>query len=512
MPYIKLPIPDTKSSVSRPVVLDIIQQVIKHTGIDPNIRITYPDYLEREAQIGSRITDSSESGKFSSQQKISIEVDEEFDENSILTSAVYYPENQFIFIDSALDTYIKPSYGKVNLSINFKLRFIDQNAARMWRDEIKTRMTLLRDIILHDVSYHYGIPKEFFVLLKEIHRLRESVAPYNETFDAYFKKMSDDKVSLLTNLSGTQDLYAVSETQSRIQGYFDFSSAPEQGSKENDTDSSTISFTYKTSYDKPLEILMQYPLMIHNQVLSKKFRPTLQDNQTKETQSYRNFSSGNFALFENTNPLFNKNTTGVGIPEIDDFIPNNTLPNTMRVFTALVKLNPLNLNHITKLDQLGQYELLPEVVDFLKEESSYLNKPYQSIFNLAVYRNRSLIDYNLFSVDSNLNVIKNATADLRSYYHVRLSILTDLSLLSRPGKERLKENGCLTKLLLLLIDPSLKDKGLLPDKICQLNYISEEQLNNCIYEINRAIISRGDKQIRQFNTVMSLYIQSHSKS
>lgn len=509
MPKVFLEVPDTEASTARPVTMEVIRQICAATGIDKNTNILYTTEEGEDAQLGSRIGDDGEKTKFPSTNRVFVDVEEDYIRDRIMTSAIHHPEHNFIFLDQALGVYIKPVYSSTEVTINFRYRARDKVAARRWRDDVMNRTSMMRDVLLHTATYHYLIPPEHIYILKEIHRLRENQAGYGEDFDKYFKDNSTQRLTLLTNLSGTQDAWAISETQQQVQGWFDFEGVPEAGSKENESDAWTISFSYKYRYDKALACLMMYPLMIHNQPISKKFRDNKSPYEVEDHQRSHSLSKGFFTHFEKNprNPA-NPNISGVGIPEVDDFIPGQVLPKTMRVLTALVKLTTEDKRTLLDFKSLGKYKLDEVFMDFFETEAPYVTKPYESIIQVHLYRNTNISPDRFVRVNNQTVVSVTEDLNLRDFHHIRLSLVTDLTLLSNAAIERLRNNGCAFRTIMAAIFPQLMTDGLLPESMCKLNYVTRDQWDRVVSVMERGIYAKGNKEPYQFNTVMNLYVKT----
>ncbi len=511
MPKLLIEVPDTEAGTARPVTMEIIRQIMRATGIDKTTTIFYPSEEGEEAQLGSRIGDDGEKNKFPSTNKVMVDIEEDYIKDRILASAIHRPENNFIFLDNSLSTYIKPIYSSTEVTINFRFRAQNKVLARRWRDDIKNRVSMMRDATVHTADYHYLVPPEFIYILQEIHRLREKQAGYNQSFETYFKEHATQRLTMLTNLAGTKDAWAISETQMRIQGWFDFEGVPEMGSKDNDTDTWTISFAYKFRYDKALACSMHYPLMIHNQPLSKKFRDSKPPYELEDQQRSYSLSMYGFSFFEKNPCLIpDQATTGVGIPEVDDFIPSQVIPKTIRVLTALVTINETDKRTLIDFNSLGKYKLNEIFMDFLEEsEAPYVHKPYQSIIQLTAYRNTNIIPDRFVTMNNKSVVSITEDLNLRDYHHVRLSLCNDLTYLSKDAIERFRKYGCAFRLIMSVIEPRLLDEGLLPESMCRLNYVTMDQFNKVSNFLDRYNYSLGNRQIYQFNTVMNLYVQTN---
>jgi hypothetical protein len=503
----------------RPVVFDIARQIMKATGIGESVRIQFNGGEEVSMQRGTSITPPAdgELNSFPYTDKVTIEVDETYQEDRILSTAVHRPEQLFVFRDDRVNTSIKPGYSTTEVTLNFKYRARDPQAAKRWRDGMKNKVSMNLSERLHQVTYHWLIPPEYIRILEEIHALRETKAPYGQTFDQWFKENASQRVSELTNLNGSAKSWGVSETQMRIVGFFDFNGQPEQGSKEDEGDTWTISVGYKFQFDKPIIAIMSYPIMIHNSLLSKAFRPSeTVDIQQNHKRSYA-MSAAEFKGFEKGHEFVGMTSqSGVAIPAFDDFIPGSVVDDSVRIFTALVAIDETNPTALLKLDALGGggagWFIDADIVNYMKSESQYLTTPGMNPFIVSLYHNELLLGRDNVTVDPDLSVRATGDLSMRACYHVRLGLLRDLSRLPRAVLDRLREHGPALVKILDGIDPSLGKRGLLPDFLGDSTYVTRAALDRCIAEINRATLSQGNGEVYQFNTVMNLLVKAIRKN
>lgn len=496
MPKILVPVHETYESITRPVVYDIVSDVVKRTALPKDIRINYPGDLERAMQDGSAITTAHpEATKFAYTSQLTVDVTEEYQEDRMLSSAVFRPENPYIFRDDRLEVGIKPVYSSCDTTITFKYRAQSKQQATRWRDDIKNRTSLNRELFIHQITYHYLIPEEMLVILREIWRLRENVAGYSEDFDTYFKDHRTTRARYLTNQAGNNGRWGIAESQIRVLGWFDFEGVPEQGSKEDDASTWTIGFSYKIKYDKPTACAMQYPLVVHNQMIKYHPAPPEQPMYQIENQLRKYaLSAKMFAYFETGRAsIHQQRRQGYQVPSFDEFIPSAVIPNTMRLASVLIQIDPTNPRALFNLtDNLGGDIMLdPDIRCCLEKEWPYMTQPYQSIFNVSLYRRTFLETPDNISVDANLDVTTNFDMDLRETYHVRISLVTNLRLLPRAALDRLRSCAqCLIKLL-DAIDPSLKHHDLLPCIVGD-TWVTWSCLNTAINAINRTPLHQGN--------------------
>jgi hypothetical protein len=518
MPKILVEVPDTVEGILRPVSLDIARTLFGNTQVVKDIQILFPGDIERAQQKGGSIDELSEqnpdSVKFPYTSQMSMEVQEEYVEDRMLTSAIFRPEELFVFRDDAIETGIRPVYSMTQTTINFKYRAKDKTEAIRWRDDIRNRTAANRDVFVHDVKYHYLVPKEMIVILKELHRMREAVAPYGDDWETYWRENVSSRVSWLTNQSGQQGAWGVAESQLRVQGWFDFTGVPEQGNKDNDGSTWTISFAYHFQYEKPIACSMYYPLMIHNQVVAQKYRPGPDEQPPYQIEAQaRSYSLTGRQLrhFETGTPLYHlTKRPGHQIPSFDEFLPEQVIPQTLRVFTLMIQLDPANPRALFNLKtDLGDIALNDDMWCCIDKEIPFMTQPGQSVFNLSLYRSTHLMTPNWISIDANYNITATADLDLRQYYHVRFSIARDLRQVNPNALKRLQSCPDCFNEILAAIDPTLPGKGLLP---CVVGgtWVPSQCLDQAIDEIDRGTLSQGNHQVYSMNTVETFFIKTAS--
>jgi len=506
MPKIVFPIASTRESVQRPVVIDIVRQVMEWTGIPNTTKIQFNGESDVNKQPGSTISEEDEFNTFGTDPKWHITVQENTQKDRILSTAVFYDDNPHVFYDASIRAYIRPVYVPSEIVISVTHRFTDHDSAMRWVDGMRSMISANRESRTHNVSYSYLIPKECIHIVKELHRLRENVAGYGQTFDTYLREKLTKKATILTNLIGSNPEWGIAETQGKILGYFEMDGEPDKGDKDPDHSGWSIDFTYTFLYDRPESCLIEYPLMVHNQLISSKFRDTESVEQKDNYQQNYSISSRAIASFESTRiPSYN-GLPGISIPSFDEFLPSDVPPNTLRLVTLLSNIDITNPRSLLSLLDFDTYKLTPEVIAFLRTEYPYLCKLDQSIFNVSVYRFSNLITFDQIEVDQNLMVKFKFDPSLREVYHVRFAIHKNPIMLNAAAKERLKNNYDVAKQCFLALKPNLKIGNPLINTI-----MTNKDFNNALESIDDDITMNKSDNRYQFNTVMSLMIQNTRK-
>lgn len=438
MPNVNIHIPEVTQSVSRPVSIAIADQVKRITKIPNDTVIFYPGDSETISQsINGR------EAAFTTDKKLFIEVEETFQEANLSSTAISIREHPPVFIDPYLKVVIQPIYTTMNLVINFRYRSQSKTEITKWMNDIRIAISNNRELNIHDVSYHYIIPDSVFELLNVIHQLKERVAPYGENLTQYLTRGFSTSITKISDTIGNNSGYAIAETQGRILGMFEFQPLPEKPEVINDTSTYVASFSYKLTYEKPLALNVQYPIMVHNQLLPSRYVKFNTEYPDLDRIAYR-YSVSGYALaqfeFDKYRNIYCDPRGVPRLPENDEFIPETVnFPGTISMFYALTSVES-DLRTMLSLTDIKPLEIDADILEFIKNsELSYINKPYKSIFIITIYKDDYIYSDELVSVDSTLTVRTLVDVNLRQNHRVELSVVADLYMLDKNALLRLKK-------------------------------------------------------------------------
>lgn len=490
MPQILLSHPDMDQTITRVVAYDLIRHVMKMTGIDEKkTSIYYPDTEEQTYQPGSSIgADSIENElKPDTFNQLSITVNEEQDITFMNATNVFTPEHLFTFQDKALNITIRPSYAVMNLDIAVQFRTRDKNGAYRWRDQIRQKISAGQMTYLHDITYSYFLDDKLWITLQALYNTREKQAGYGDTFDAYLAEHLSGDVTTMVGLNGQNGVRAVRETQGELLGWFDFEGQPEHGGRDGVGDIWTLSFSYHLQYSKPTTSLMVYPIVVHNQLIDSRLRPTYPYIKTQEqTQQKAPLSKAAGKKFETDTPMIEMiRGQGLRIPNFDEFASAITVPHLLPMVTAAVLIDPANPQFLMSfMGTLDTYVIDPDILAWMQEEAPYMSQYGQSIFHVTLYEFGTPNLNGKVKVDGNLNVTLVNPPDLRVPYHVMLSINRDIGGLPAAAKERIRFHcKALIRVLKVISDrfAGLNDSYCLPGDFLTPTDISDlSQMSNQI--------------------------------
>lgn len=459
---INLPLNDVMQSVERPVIFQIIRSLQTITQISMNTQIRFYGNDAKAAQFNSTITKDEESDNlWPHRENITIEVEDDFDPDHMLSMSVKTPNTPCVFLDKDLDIGIRPVYTPTIVRISFSFKAADENAAKRWRNEIRSRYAMGREVMMHTVNYAYHVPEEYIYILKEIYRLRENVEGHGDTFEEWFKSNMTNKASLVCNMAGSQSIWMISEVQSGIQGVFDFEAVPEKPEREDEPNLWAVRFTYQFKYDKPINSMMIYPPVIHQQVLSLKYRDNPEDySYQKVWKQYSQAQLGLSKFQVDEKDRASLSNCGLNIPPFDKFVPSWVPVATVRAATILSVITPADQRTLFNLSELGEFNIRTEILDFIRDsEWRYMCTPYASILQLHYYENHHIKEQSMITVDHDLNVKAVSNLNMRRVHRVRLSLVANLSFLTSEALQRLKDYPGVASLIANAINQAINSMG-----------------------------------------------------
>lgn len=431
MPIVTLPVPDTKDSITRPVTSGIIDELFDILGWKKSdVNVFYPDEMNTVQQHNTAIEGQDQfSSRMPGKSQIWVEVDDEFAEDAFFQNETYKEEEPFIFADDELRVWLKPTHTACEVTITFRYKAEDRTQAERWRNAMRARMNNYQDLNHHLLEYHYLIPRVQVYILQELHKLREANHGLKEDFGGWFKRCGSPRFTKVATLDGEEQKtnLAIAEKQMRVFGFWDFSLAPERGSKDSQNETWTVGFSYKFRYERPTNLTLVYPLMIHNQLLPVTLRPT--------TDRLSNVPQGRDRSFTLTGYLFEQHTAarqhdrmharrGVVVPRFDEWVAPTTVPRTMRLLQVLCQLDDNDTTDLFRLDDYEnlEYTMEGEVMDFLADEHPWVNTPRASVFNVSLYNQYGQLQPRYLQMNQETHLTTTEPLNPRNYYHVRLSI------------------------------------------------------------------------------------------
>lgn len=470
MPFVTITIPEVVESISRPIIFNIIDQIQDIAKIDKSAQIIFPGDTGKMQQAGSAIDNQNRQTTLTSDRNLQIEVDEDDDKQYMYNVAVALPEHDPIFIDKDVGVTLRPLYSTNKVTIKFKYNAPSRTEVKRWRDDIRMRISNYRDINLHTVAYHYLVPNQYIFLLKAIYNNKQRLLNNNQTFEQYLaSNMVPGRSKLISDMIGQDVRLSVSETACRIVGIYGFlyGDLPDKPVRNEDTSTWTVEFEYSFQYEKPNMVSARYPIMVYNELLPNDYI-AFWNTQYDSDNVQKRYSASIGALhnFESQDQVGMRLDTKaeVCIPNYDDFIPDTTPSSCVGIFNALCQVDETDKVSLMSLTDLGDFVLNSDILNFIQNsELPFITQQYASIFYLGLYSNNVLNETGTLVCNPDLSIQATRTLDITKQHHVRLMMVTDLSMIYPAFFERARQNPAALCNIIASLNTSLSNNPALPN-------------------------------------------------
>lgn len=440
MPAASVTLPDIEQSAARPIVYQVISQLMKYSGLSENTKIVFKGHAGFSQTAGTSIDNRNRDAQFSTDRYTFIEVDENYQPSALQETFVHDYENKAVFSDKKLSVLLAPVYTPSDVTINVKYRANSETEVKRWAADMFMRISRGKEYNLHVVEYTFPLAYEFLGLLEDIWKLREATAGYGDDFKKYMTDHSSSRLTLVTNIAGEMPTLSICESQTRIIGRFDIEGIPEKPMKEQSSGTWEISFAYKFSYQRPDGMFIKYPVCVHQSCLPEKYQVFAEDvEDPSQRATYRSNSIDSVEHFEQdyTSKQTRKEFPYIRIPNFDDFLLDAVEPGTATVMTVLCSLDE-GKKDLVSLNDLGDYLLDPILIPYFVGEIDYMLKYMHSLIYVSVYEDGILQDLAKFEVTSDLMIRAKEPLNPRKTYRVRVALLVDINLLLWDAIGRLR--------------------------------------------------------------------------
>lgn len=469
MPSVTIPLQDIEQTVLRPSIYQVVSQVMEILEIKDNPKILYAGKRGTLQASGSSMREMEDSNEalFSTDNLLFIEVNENYQTEAVSTSHYHDYDNKPIFLDTNIGLSLRPIYLSSDVEITLNYQSSSETMVRQWISNLYIKAGRGRDIHLVKMNYKYPVSPEFSLLIKDVHQLIETNEGYGDSLENYFNRHRSNRMTCITNQAGEQATVMVGEGQAGIEGLFDFPIIPEKPEFNREKGLWTTRLVFKYNYSRPDGLYLRYPIAVHNQLLPEKYLKHLESVPVFETPSaHYSYGLDAMTLFSlsNMNGRRTQETAYIRIPTYDDFQPE-IRNNTASIFLCRVFLEDDNVT-LLDLNDLGDYEISPNVLNFLKKEAPYLSQRYQSLFYVECFINGETKADGTAYVTEDLKIKLTSSGSKRFQYHIRLSGIPELNQALYGAYRRLaSDTGAFMEVVaamneLLAIDP---DFGKLSD-------------------------------------------------
>ncbi len=490
-------------SITRTCIVMVIQDLLQALGLNKDVYL----YLDDNSLILKSKTENkilqSETDSLSEFVKVN-SIEEDISEVDVPRS-VLYSKNIPIFLDKELEVDIRPITYKKVITLQFTYGNKDINIIKMLENNLKLIDPSTSGIYYHNLEYSYLLPSFIQSLLEHIHYLKtttlEKLNLPIQDLPTFIRARSDGRFSYNTTSSKDENKIELSirERQAGVLGQFETQDFKNVKLEElDDLNAFGINFNYKFTMEFPFAMLVEYPILIHNQRLHKNFFKVI---KIKDTPDHNRYSLDNtyFKMFGS------KSTTQLQtfyshlrLPKIDKELDLVLPPGYTKLFTCLLQVDEDNLKELCNINNIYKVTFTKPYLDYLNLNNELVGEKYKSIIYFCLSKG-NFYDNNIkVLMDKEGNLTSNKDLDILETYRLHCYFLYDLNMLQNKlehinflKEEHLKNVD--------LINNELRDKGFDLTNYRRINTKQNKELIQEVLEVRTKYLSTLEELTYTFN-------------
>lgn len=440
--------------------------------------------------------------------------DESYDDVHSITTKLYHNDTKPVIDDPITGLKIRTLYAETIVKIRIKI-------LSKSKTHIKSLLTKLRlmyignhDLSEHTIQYLYSLPKPLTTLIDDIYLIRDSVYNDGKGVEEFLIPMIDDRFTIIGDQTGTLAGVDIGfkELQTRVQGYFTNDLLNSEKSFEEKDNYWYTDLEYEFRFDKPTALDLTYNQIVYNTPMPLKYiqmRPLLSDSVMSRFTPDQ-FNINRFHVTTEVQKIMNnirRNETYLRIPSFDIHQDYPVQNHMIHVFSVLATISPTDRRFLFNLTELGEYELVPEILDFIRAgEYQYLTQYLNSVFNIELYVNDVFTTNIEIVVDSDLNVYSTVDLSLDKVYRIVFNVIINTSVLYPAALARLKERSNLVNKIINII------KLINGEEINENTIIIDGSVLETVNKMNVTVSFQSLQKARTNVVILSYIIALHMRS
>lgn len=498
---VRIPLHGIEESVTKRVVIGVANDIKRILAIpdDTYLQLDPRDNIKRRLnQLGEMKGDNN-----TKMEWCYIEATEESEPDNDLIITPSRPDMKPVYLDPDIDSKITPIYHTRKVNIEFKYYTLSKSDAFAKVNYIKSMTSNDSHTWLHDLEYFYNLGHFTFELMAEIYKLKNKRLSTALTYEEYLDKYFDERLDLALTDDGnlSKSNLIIKEAQLEVVGYIESDTYNIEAEYEEDKDQWVINLTYSFSYEKPICLIVTYPLLVFNSLIDNKFRKIKRIHEKRP-------NVGRSGRIEPIHQVVTRDDRlkprlrddYLMIPEIDKPILPLTTDLVTRMFCVLTCVDENDPTLLFNIKDIEKIRLKDNVLKYLlKYERDHVGDLLHSMFYFELFSNNERAYGYKILLDKDGILRTNKSMDLKKTYRVMFNVVNDLSTLDYLASKRLKkylaEEG-----LDLFTDKKSKE-GLATMYFNIFNYCSPETLFKNYHELTDFIMGYNTEVGRSAFTV-----------
>lgn len=446
MAFFATPLPETYLSITRRVARSALSSLFTLTTLPKEkTMVSFAGESGQSLVWNSKMkqffkTNDEFNQKLGNYGKLSVEIKEEtVEDHNLIMDTVADTRVPLFQAPTNSDLKITPVYDKVKLTLSCTWRAENRESADIFRNDFRHHIADGRAEVPIEVQYLIFLPKPTIALLYHCHELQENQAGFGIPFFDWLQQGSFGNIKRMTKLNGEEASFVIEERQIMVYGTFEFTTPPERNRKDQGS-AHEVTFDFTITYDKPIEIMNFYPLMVHNQLVHEMFHPQPQYDIARIPAHRDVFRYISDQLhWEHKGKAFPNARSPIVLPEYDDWDPVMPL-NEILMAQSIVQVDADNLHDVMSLydfEEVGSCVYSKNLKRYFRFYHEFLGDSRESPFFFALYDGNERMGTNeiKFLPDGTIKAVN--PLNLRKTYHLIIGFTINWLMLSDNAIRRL---------------------------------------------------------------------------
>lgn len=432
-----------EESFTRPVLVTMVRNINTLLGIKRNIYVRFDN---KESVIKSKTKLGNIRGNNTiKQERIDIEYEEISEPGNELSLLI--PRNDFkpIYRDKDIDAMFRPMFHGRKMNITYKYSSKSKSTVYAYINRLRTYTSTHEMYNYHNLEFHYTIPNNVIELLDTIRQMKNEVDKTEYTLSEYLGLTMDNRADIANTLDGDPNKceLIIRERQSEVIGFIEDNLHDIQPEYDDSTGYWSITFQYTAEYEKPVGLILHYPITIYNQVIPKKFRDFIQVDQRDLKHSYNTWrriepSILKKSLMGHDKYHIDKNIGYLRIPIYDTKALTPLSDIYRRIFVVSIIVDKEDPTFLFNIDDIPGINFKPSIIRFFKDsEFPYIGQLHASLFYANIYRDGKVQEDMKVIMEHNGDLRTTKPMDIRETYNLSFNILIDLRFLVPESYHRI---------------------------------------------------------------------------
>lgn len=428
MPGAIIPLPDVYETIIRKVAVDSISQISTSMNIPSSAKVYLPGRSESVPMndgLFGNCCDSANAVYFDPEERITVTYEEIADENFSLSTSIYSNDNYPILVNETNNLYVHPITRYVDFRIDIEYQAPSIVLAQRWIDDQRMRYSAGAAELTMSLTYHYNIPKSLMALLQGLYdTVQRSPKPFDGDFKCWLDQYWTGPTTEMATGSGQHPVLSVYERAVDVLGIPDWYNTPETPRPSDDRAGAYVTeFSFICRYARPTHLKVDYPLLMNNCVIPKKFHPELPYSNYQQMNRKTTALRGSLEYAQHQRDKLRN--PYIQHPIIDDWQALFDRTFRLEVFVGLIVVCEDNPRQIMSLESLGRYSFNPYWLEAIKVLGDALIAP-NSFMEFKLFRNNRETGFKLHIDTESMTLRADRDLDIEGYYHIQLCFNTHL--------------------------------------------------------------------------------------